>query len=306
MAERNAIILVLLTAFVSGFSIFLNKFAVAGTNPFVFTAMKNIVVAVFLLSALFLLKEFGALRRLSKRNWLQLATIGLVGGSTAFLIYFYALQLTSAINAGFLHKTIFVFATIFAIVFLKEKISRWFIAAAILLLAGNYLLFSKISAFTPADLLIVAAVFLWAIENILARQLLLQPKISGKTVAFGRMFFGSFFMLAFLLATNQFSFVFEQTAQQLQWLFITAILLFLYVVFYFSGLKGLQVHKATALLMLGQPVTVLLSVLFLNRALSFNDALGITLTVCGAVLVIGFSAFSNFSKAGKPNILKTR
>lgn len=306
MSERKAVLLVLLAAFVSGFSIFLNKFAVSGTNAFVFTTFKNAVVAIFIFSAILLFKEFDSLKRLSKKNWFNLALIGLVGGSAPFLIYFFALQQTSAINAGFLHKTIFVFAGIFAIFFHKEKICKTFIAPAVLLLAGNYFLFSKLSAFAAADLLVLAAVILWAVESVFSKCVFTHnPEVNGKTLAFGRMFFGSLFMLAFLLATNQLQFAFQQTLQQLQWVLLTSIPLFLYVLFYFSGLRELPVHKATAFLMLGQPITVLLSLFFFGQALSFNEAIGILLTLCGILLLVCIGYFADFFKAKKLNIFKT-
>ena len=121
--EKKGYFLILLTAIISGFSIFLNKFAVAESNPFVFTFLKNAIVAIFLFSAIFLFCEFNAIKSLSKKNWFKLIVLGLIGGSIPFALFFYALQSTSAISAGFLQKTMFIFASLFALVFLKEKIS---------------------------------------------------------------------------------------------------------------------------------------------------------------------------------------
>ncbi|MBN1940742.1 MAG: DMT family transporter [Candidatus Diapherotrites archaeon] len=289
--------LVLLTAIVSGFSIFLNKFAVADANPFVFTALKNIIVAVFLFSLILLLKDFPAIKSLPRKNWLKLALIGLVGGSIPFLLFFYALQSTAALNAGFIHKSLFVFASLFALVFLKEKLGKKFLAASALLLASNFFLFNLVSQFTAADFLILLAVMLWAAENVISKHALRE--LSGRTVAFGRMFFGSLFLLAFLAATSQLQFAFEMNTEQFQWLLITAVPLFLYVLTFYSGLKHIPVSHATALLMLGQPVTLLLSMLFFNTALSFNHAIGIVLAVSGITLLFASSfAFSVLRSKG--------
>ncbi|MBI2597878.1 MAG: DMT family transporter [Candidatus Diapherotrites archaeon] len=137
MGESKGITLVAMAALVSGVSIFLNKFAVAGLNPFVFTALKNVFVAVFLASVILLLGEMKSLKALSKKQWLKLALIGLVGGSIPFLLFFYGLKLTSAVNAGFIHKTLFVWVFVFASVFLKEKIGKKLIAGALQRFCGR-------------------------------------------------------------------------------------------------------------------------------------------------------------------------
>lgn len=285
--EKKGIIFALATAFVSGVSIFVNKFAVAGLNPFVFTTMKNLIVAVFLISLIFLLKEFKNLRNLTKKQWLQLAGIGLIGGSIPFLLFFYALKLANPINAGFIHKTLFIWVSIMALFFLKEKLSKGFLAGAVLLLAGNYLIFSQISSFAFPDLLILIATLFWAGENVLSKHVL--KDLYGRQVAFGRMFFGSLFMLIFLGATNQLQLVAELSIAQIEWILLTAAFLFLYVFFWYTGLKYIAVHKAAAILLLGQPVTAMLSFLFLGQAISLNQAVGFLLIVLGIVLIIGFS-----------------
>ena len=78
--------LVLATAIISGFAIFLNAFGVKGINPYLFTGTKNLLVAVFLLSTILLFKQFKELRKLERKDWLNLGLIGLTGGSIPFLL----------------------------------------------------------------------------------------------------------------------------------------------------------------------------------------------------------------------------
>jgi len=294
MGERKGFFLILLTAAVSGFAIFANSFAVRGINPFVFTFLKNVAVAAFLLSIIMLFKEFPALKRLSRSQWAKLAAIGLLGGSIPFLLFFYALQLTTAINAGFLHKTLFLWASLFAIFFLKEKISKRFALAAGLLLAGNFALFS-ISSFGLPELLILLATLLWAAENTLSKHVL--KDLSGTVVAFGRMFFGSLFILAFLFLTNQTSTILSLSLNQLQWVLITSGFLLAFVLSFYSGLKHLPVHKATAVLLLAQPITAFLSLAFLGKAITLQQALGFLLIIAGISLIVGFGFFLHSAKS---------
>jgi drug/metabolite transporter (DMT)-like permease len=288
LAEKKGYFLVLLTAIISGFSVFLNKFAVAETNPIVFAALKNIIVAAFLVSIILFLKEFPALKKLSRKQWAKLMAIGLLGGSIPFALFFSALKLTSAINAGFFHKTLFVFASFFAVVFLKEKIGKRFLLAAGLLLLANFLIF-PFSGFGIPDLLIIIAVAFWAIENIISKQVL--KELSGSIVAFGRMFFGSLILLLFLAVSGQLQTITTVTASQWQWILLASIPLLFYVLTFYSGLKTIPVSKATALLMLGQPITLLLSLAFLSQEFSFNQAIGIVLTLA-AILLLFASAYA--------------
>lgn len=285
--RSKGILLALLTAIVSGFSIFINKFAIATIEPFTFTTAKNVVVAVLLLAVIFCMKDFKILKSLSQKQWLQLVVIGLVGGSVAFLIYFWALKQTSAINAGFIHKTLFVWASLLALFFLKERLNARFVFGAALLMAGNYLLLTKFSSFVFADIYIIVATILWAIENVIAKYVL--KDLNGKTVAFGRMFFGSIFMLIFLAVTGNLTPMAQLTIPQLEWIIITSGFLFLYVLFWYSGLKYVEVSVATAILVFGQVVTGMLSAAFAGQTVSFNEAIGFFLILLGTIAVIGFS-----------------
>jgi drug/metabolite transporter (DMT)-like permease len=290
MSDSKGIFLILLTALVSGVSIFANSFAVKGLNPFIFTFLKNAAVAAFLLSIIILIKDFSKLKKLSKKQLMQLASIGLIGGSIPFLLFFYALQSTTAINAGFLHKTLFLWAALFAFLFLKEKISKRFILAALLLLSANFLLFNFSQFGLPEGLILLATV-LWAGENALSKHAL--KNLSGTIVAFGRMFFGSLFILAFLLLSNQATGLFTLSTAQLQWTILTSLFLLAFVFTYYSGLKHLPLHKAASILLLAQPITALLSFAFLGKPLSLEQGFAFLLITAGLFLLFGLGFVLN-------------
>jgi len=272
------------------------------SNPFVFTFLKSAVVAVFLFSIILLLKDFKAIKTLSKKQLGQLAVIGLIGGSIPFLLFFYALQFTTAINAGFLHKTLFLWASLFALFFLKERLDKKFIFAALLLLAGNFMFFN-ISAFGLPEMLILIATIFWAAENTLSKRVL--KDLSGSIVAFGRMFFGSIFILAFLAFTNQMAPIVALSIQQIQWVLISSVFLLAFVFTFYSGLKHLPVHKATAVLLLAQPITVFLSFAFLGKEILPIQGFGFLLIIAGIFLLFGVGFFINSFKTAK-NPIKTK
>ena len=145
--NKKGLMFAFFTAIVSGFSIFVNKFGLTGIDPYVFTGLKNLVVVLFLLSLIFFMGEFRELAKLTKKQWLKLGVIGLFGGSIPFLLFFKGLSMTSAVSGAFIHKTMFIFVTIGAIIFLREKVNKYFIAGAGLLLIGNALLLNISSSY---------------------------------------------------------------------------------------------------------------------------------------------------------------
>src|SRR3989338_4101548 len=119
MKKESALFLVLATAFISGFSIFINKFGVAGINSSIFTFGKNTAVAIFLLSIILMTGNFRKFADLKRKQWLDLAAVGLIGGSIPFLLFFRGLQLTSAAAGSFIQKMMFIFVAVTAVFFLR-------------------------------------------------------------------------------------------------------------------------------------------------------------------------------------------
>jgi len=123
---RKGVYFALATAIISGFSIYINKFAVMEMkDPFIFTTVKNLAVAALLFAFLILPKALPELRALSRKQWLTLGAIGCVGGSIPFLLFFYGLSLGTAGGAALVHKTLFIWVAILAVFFLGERLGRW-------------------------------------------------------------------------------------------------------------------------------------------------------------------------------------
>jgi drug/metabolite transporter (DMT)-like permease len=286
--EKKGLWLILGTALISGVSIFLNKFGVSGFDPAVFTASKNIVVAVFLISTLLAFKEWRTLKTLSKKAWGQLALIGLIGGSVPFLLFFTGLQMTSAAQASFVHKTLFVWVALLAAYFLKEKINRNMVLGGVLLLAGNFFLL-KLTGFSfgMGDFLIILATLLWAGEVTLSRHVLKTlDALPGRVVAFGRMGFGSLFLILYLAATGKIMLYASFTGAQYLWILFTGALLYGYVFTFYEGLKRVPASVATAILLLGTVITTLLNLVW-NGTIAWQQVLGSVLIFGGALLVTG-------------------
>lgn len=161
MNKNKGFLLILMTAFISGGVVFISKFGVSVVNPYIFTGLKNIVVALLVVCWLLMMKDWRVLKELGKTQWLSLLAVGLVGGSIPFLLYFKGLSMTNAVQAAFIHKTMFVFVALLAVVFLKEKISKNFLIGGFLLFLGNIFLLKILPhQFGSGDLLIFFATLL--------------------------------------------------------------------------------------------------------------------------------------------------
>lgn len=291
--KEKGILLVLTTAFISGFSIFINKFGVTGIDPFLFTGLKNLLVAVFLFT---LLSSTRQIKKLSINNWLRLGLIGLIGGSLPFLLFFKGLSQTLAPQASFIHKNMFLMVAFSAPILLKEKINKNFLIAGLFLLLGNAMLLNKAFpfSFNQGNFLILAAILLWALESLISKRVL--KNLPSRIVAWGRMTFGSIFIFMFLLFSGRMGLVFSLQSKQWSWIFLTSLFLLAYVLTWYAGLKRLKASTAASVLVIGAPITSLLSV-FSGNILTNKESLGIILVVLGIIILFKFKKTFSFFNA---------
>jgi len=296
-------LLVFLTAIISGFAIFINKYGVSVVNPYIYTFLRVLAVAVFLTALLSLFKDWQKLKKLTKKQWILLVLIGLVGGSIPFLLFFKGLSQTLAAKGSFIHKTMFIYVALLAHLFLKEKIDRRFFWGGILLLLGNLILLKKLSfEIGKGDILVFFATLLWAIENTISKYALRE--LEGKIVAWGRMFFGAIFIFLFLLPTGQLHLISKLNLKQISWVLITAIILLGYVLTWYSGLKLIPVSQATVILLLGSPITTFLN-LISGGKVTHLEIISAILIIFGVILVIGVKEVFRAIK-GLKNIIYAR
>jgi len=252
---------VVLAAVISGFSVFLNKFGVAGIDPVLFATMKNVLVAIAVLTLTFALKDAASLKRLQRSEWVRLVLVGLVGGAIPFALFFTGLSMTAASSAALVQKTLFLWVGIGAVLFLREKIDWWLGAAAAFLFAGNlFLLRLHGWSFGAGELLILIATLLWAGETLLSKRLL--ETLPSRIVVLGRMGFGSVFLIAWLLVAGKVSLVTTLNASALGWVLLTSALLVAYVLTFYEGLKRTSASFATTVLLVAAAITGALEMLW--------------------------------------------
>ncbi|MGD0719042.1 MAG: DMT family transporter [Thermoplasmata archaeon] len=288
------LLLVLLTALISGVSTFVNIYAVSGTNSDAFVTVRNGMVALMLVPLAFV-TTLGVPRATLRRvDWARLVTIGIVGGGIPFLLFFYGLQLATVngggVTASFLYRTLFIFATVFGIFYLKERFHWRIVLVVTLLLGGDLLLLSLTSpVWTDGSLFVLAATVLWAVEYTISKRTLRD--LPSGTVALGRMGFGAIFLICYLGATAQFSAVGTLNGGQWSWVVISAILLTAFCAAWYAGLQHVDLGVASAVLVLGFPITWLLSVAVAGSSFTILEVVGAVAIAGGVVVAVGTHAF---------------
>lgn len=290
-AFRAGVLLALGTALISGVSVYLNKFAVTAVpDAVLFTTMKNTVVGGALLVALFF-----ALRNrvtaqnvvgLTRRDWLKLGAIAVVGGSVPFLLFFTGLKLASAPSAALIHKTLFIWVALLAAPFLGERLSKWVVAGLGVLLIGQLLSnYPKAWGWGTGENLIVLATMLWAVETILVKRVL--PNVPVSLAAAARMAGGAVVMWGYLAFTNQAGNVLALNANQWLWILLTSAFLFGYVATWYAALKFAPATVVTSVLTIGAVITVGITAIVEGKLVEPLPALGLIFIVIGAALVVG-------------------
>ena len=282
---KKGILLALLTALISGTSIFYNKLVVVkGIDPLVFNIIKNGGVAIILSVLIFSSSKRNLLQQISPSNLKKLLLIGIIGGSIPFVLYFEGLRSVAATNANLIHKSLFIWVTAMAIPLLGERVSTWQGVGYILVAASN-LLIGGFSAFTasPAEFMILAATIFWSVEYIIAKKTL--RSVDSTIVAWARMFVGSIVLIIIAQVSGKMPLLFQITAEQLRMIFPSVVLLTAFVTSLYKALKFAPATVVTAVLILATPITNIFTVLFMNQPIPQVQITSGIITLAGIFLI---------------------
>jgi drug/metabolite transporter (DMT)-like permease len=268
--KSKGLALALIAAFISGVSIFINKFAVDAIKvPLVFTSVKNTGVALIVLGFLLASGKWKKVKKLGKKEAVLLLLIGIIGGSIPFYLFFTGLSMIPAVNGAIIQKTLVLWVGILAIPFLGERLSKtgWF--AVILLFAANVLVGGfKGFSFSTGELYILAATIFWAVETIISKKVL--PKVDADILVEARMGIGAMILLIMsaVLQPKALMGVLNLNATNWFWIILTMASLLAYLAVWYRGLKLAPATSATAVLVASTLVTNLLSAIFVTHSLN--------------------------------------
>jgi drug/metabolite transporter (DMT)-like permease len=293
-APRFGLALAGVTAIISGVSVFVNASAVrAFDDPVVFTTLKNGVAAVVLLSLA--LTAARAPWSAAPRTWIGLVALGVIGGSVPFILFFTGLSEVTAPGAAVIHKTLFVWVALLAVVFLRERIGALQVAALVILLASQLLIQSPAGVgWGSGETMIAVATAFWAVEVIVAKRLLADTP--APVAAAARMGFGLLVLVGFLAVTGGLSGMGAMSTEQWAWVLGTGLLLSGYVATWYAALKRAPASAVTAVLTLGAPITAALQLMSAGQLPAPTIALGYGIGLLSA-LTLAWLAVRGQSRA---------
>lgn len=299
--------LVLATVVVSGVSNFVNVRAVQGTDVDAWIAVRNGLVALFLVPLAFVARA-APHPRLGRADWARLALIGVLGGAVPFLLYFHGFQVASAqggaATASLGYRCLFLMATVLAVLVLKERLPRRFLAGAGLLVAGNALLLSFSGpVWTDGTAYVLLATAMWAAEYTLSKRAM--RSLPSGTVALARMGIGGAVLLGYAGLTGHAPAIVTFSETDWMTLFLSGLLLLGFVSTWYAGLRTMDLSAASALLALAFPITWALDVLAAGGAATWSPAVGAGLVALGVALALGIAVVRD-AVAAVPRWVRSR
>ncbi len=276
---KSGVKLALMTAVISGAAVFFNRFAVKAVgDPLVFTTIKNLGVGVLI--GLWLWGKKIEWKKISKRDWVKLGLIGIIGGSLPFYLFFKGLFLAESAKAALLHKTLIFWVALWAVPMLKEKISLKQLGALGLVFSSNFVIGGLGQwQWGAGEMMILGATVLWAIENVIAKITL--KKVEADVVVGARMILGSMLLFLATLTTGKLNLIFKLSATQWGMTLLTIVMLFGYVMSWYRALAKAPVTLVATVLSLGAVVTNILSSIFVTHKLPIGIVYQTVLLVAG-------------------------
>lgn len=259
---RWGVLLAFATALISGFSVYLNGFAVKQLpDSAVYTTLKNGVAAIILVAIAAMAVRPAEIRSIPRRSWGTLVLIGIVGGSIPFLLFFAGLAQASAPSAAFIQKTLFIWVAFAAVPLLGERIGLAQLGALAVLLVGQVLVTPPNGVkWGQGETMIAAATLFWAVEVILAKRLL-NGTVPSQVLGAARLGFGMVVLVGYLAITGKLGTIAALNATQWAWALGTGAVLSAYVTFWFAALRRAPATTVSAILVVAAPVTALIQAL---------------------------------------------
>ena len=264
----------------------LAKIPLATVDPLALSAV------VYTIAGLGLIPFAKASFRLNTRHdYYYLAIVTAFGAVAAPVLLLYGLQQTDASDAAILTNGEIVFTIILSSIFFGEKPHhRMGLLAVILVVIGLFIattdlkLSETILQFNAGNLMILASMFMWAIDNNVSRRL--TSNVSPAKIAMVKSLAGGLIMLAIALALGRGSAI--AGIEPSMWLIIAgmsisgfggALLLFL------QGIKRIGTVKTMLVFSMTPIFGIVIAALALGESISVFQAIATGLIIFGILLV---------------------
>jgi drug/metabolite transporter (DMT)-like permease len=275
------------TALISGVSVYLNgQYVKLFEDPTLLAAVRNGFVALVLVCAVIVTGGMGELRALTARRRAALLVVGIIGGGLPFALFFNGLALAGSPAAALIHKTMFVWVAMLAMVALGERLGIAQLAALALLLVGTLMVApSGTPGIGPGEAMILAATLLWSVEVVLVRRLLVGG-VSSTLAAASRMVVGSLSLFVVVGVTGGLGGIAAFGIEQWAAILVTGALLTGYVTTWYAALQRAPATLVTSVLVVGAVVTAALQAATGGAVPAFQGLVGHGLLLAGGAVAV--------------------
>lgn len=227
----------------------------------------------------------------TRRDYYYLAVITAFGAIAAPVFLLYGLEQTDASDAAILANGEIVFTLVLAAIFFGEKPhGRLGLFAVVLVVIGLFIattdlnLSETVIEFNAGNLMILASMFMWAIDNNVSRRL--TSNVSPAKIAMVKSLAGGLVMLAVALAIGKLPAI--ASIDPTLWLIIVgmsisgfggALLLFL------QGIKRIGTVKTMSIFSLTPIFGIVIAALALGESISVFQGIATGLIIIGILLV---------------------
>ncbi len=280
----KGILFAFIASIISGIAIFYSKISVSKINPLILTTSRNFYVGLLFLFLMVFSGKLKEIRKINRSQFIPLLLIGAIGGALPFYLFFAGLQFIPAITANLIQKTLFIWVTILAVIYLKEKINRWYVASFILILLGNFYFANFKINLGKGELMVLIATLLWSIENVLAKKLL--KTVSSELVGLFRMGIGGSLLLLTSIISGKGSIFLTLDLNKLLTIFIGGTILFFYVYTWYKALKFAPASLVTLILTFAVVVGNILNGSFAVVKIGVKDVYSSLLIGAATVIIL--------------------
>lgn len=278
---------VLIAAALFGSVFAVTKVPLASVDPLALSAV------IYAIAGLTLIPFAKASFRLQRREALYMAAITASGAIAAPVLLLHGLQMTAASDAAILANGEILFTVILSSVFFGERPhGKQGLAAVALVMVGLFMATTDLKfsgttiALNAGNLMILAAVFLWAIDNNFSRKLTTFSDISPAKMAMIKSLAGGLVLLGVTAAAGKWGALAHISAQL--WLVIIALSASGFggaLLFFLAGIKRLGTIKTMTVFSTTPIFGVVIAAAALGESISVFQAVATGLIITGVLLV---------------------
>ena len=280
--EREGIIFVIITIFISGALPIIIKYGTGLINPLFFATFSSLIAGIFLLILAVLKGNWKIL--FDKKYFFHFLLIGFFGITLSNICFFYGVTLTSGINSSILLVIEPLYAIFIGYILLNEKITLKQIFFTIIIMMGTFVVIYRTEfIFNRGDLLVLLTPLCWQIAHFFSKRLMTNHKeITPMLIATARTLYGGafLFILSSAKGMNQYN--------KLGVKGVLLILLFqgiigfaLHYSIWYEAIKRLNLSKATTLVSVYPTFSILLAWFVLKEIPVINQLAGFGIIILG-------------------------